>query len=399
MISDRSKWVGGGIILGALLVVAGVSLVSQTSWGRERALTFTLGALGGQVNGDLDVARLDGNLLTGAYLYEITLLGPDGDLFVQADSAYIDYKLPTFFGGDIVIERLVVYDAEVYILKMPGDTIWNYQAIFSDTTTSKGQPRAILIDQGEFHESLVIVRGPWEPLEDGGRAREREIDVALSDTSRLLVERVDSGFVRTMRFEELDAVISRTLISSAERAGNYIQFDDISTNAYVWATPIQIDRGRGEVTLQGDLVKFRAAPVVFSESEAAVWGSVSFAGPEPRYDVHARGNEVALADLQWIYPPFPSEGTVTGDLWFETRPDGMFYEIHDLILRAPGTVVEGDAALIFGDTLRFLDANLNANPLRVETIQQMLPLEVPVEGLRIGSVEIHALDEPADPSG
>lgn len=387
----------GGLVIGILLVVMIVALVSQTGWGRERALGFTLKTLGGQLNGKLIVERLEGNLLTGARLYEITLNDADGDLFLSADSAYLDYQLPTFFGGDIVIERLVVYDPDLYLRKLPGDTAWNYQEIFADTTPSTGNPRATLVDLAEFVDGLVIVRGTWEPEGDlTGTAREVAIEEALSDTSRLLVERVPGGFVRTMRFEELDAVASRILISGDERGGKYLQIDNISTLAYVWATPARIERGRGEVLLRGDLVQFRATPLVLPESQAALWGTVSFTDDAPRYDVHARGEEVALSDLQWIYPPFPSEGTVTGDLWFETRDEGMFYEVHDLTLRAPGTVIEGEASLVFGDTLRFLNADLEAEPLRVETVQQMLPIDIPVEGLRIGAAEIHALDDPGE---
>ena len=44
-LKGRSGWIGAGLVLGVLTVIAGVSLISQTRWGRERALTFTLSAV------------------------------------------------------------------------------------------------------------------------------------------------------------------------------------------------------------------------------------------------------------------------------------------------------------------------------------------------------------------
>ena len=43
-----------------------------------------------------------------------------------------------------------------------------------------------------------------------------------------------------------------------------------------------------------------------------------------------------------------------------------------------------------GDSLLFSDISLRADPLDVNTVQAMLPVEVPVRGLRIGSVEIRS---------
>jgi len=57
-------------------------------------------------------------------------------------------------------------------------------------------------------------------------------------------------------------------------------------------------------------------------------------------------------------------------------------------ITAPGTHITGDFGMIVGDTLRFVDVDLEMDPVRVATIEKMLPEGLPVRGLTLGGVEI-----------
>jgi hypothetical protein len=57
-------------------------------------------------------------------------------------------------------------------------------------------------------------------------------------------------------------------------------------------------------------------------------------------------------------------------------------------ITAPGTHLVGDFGMILGDTLRFVDVDLEADPIRVSTIERMLPDGLPVQGLVLGGVTI-----------
>jgi hypothetical protein len=61
---------------------------------------------------------------------------------------------------------------------------------------------------------------------------------------------------------------------------------------------------------------------------------------------------------------------------------------HDADVRAPGTHVVGSFGMQVGDTLRFMDVDLKAEPVRVSTIERMLPEGLPVRGLTLGGAEI-----------
>lgn len=387
-------WLLGGAGLALLLAVAGVALITRTSWGRERVLAFTLTALGGRLNGQLSVDRLDGDVLTGARLYGIRLTGPDGVPLLRADSALIEYRLPTFLGGDVLIDRLAIFDSRIVLVRMPGDSLWNYQAILQDTTRQPGGApgRATLIQGLRLVSSDITVRLPWEPdpsLTPAARLRERR--AALADTSRLVVDSVAGGLIRTLEFRLGEARASELVVAPDERGGTSLRVDSAAGSALLYTEPalrfVDID---GELALREGVMRYRAPRLVLSDSRLSSEGVVDLTGEEPAYDLAFRSEAIALADLRWLFPTLPEQGGGQGRLWVETRPQGLAVLGRELDFRAPGTRLRGSFGMVFGDTLRFLEADLVADPLDVPTVERLIPAGLPVEGLRIGSVEIRA---------
>src|SRR3954470_4142010 len=129
------SWALGGLLLGAALAFLLGNIVARTRPGHEWVLQQTLRALGGSIKGGkLVVTRVDGNLFEGAKLYGITLKDTQGRAFVLADSAYARYDVRTLLAPKIVIDSLTLYQPRIWVFHMPGDSLWNYQAIFADTT-------------------------------------------------------------------------------------------------------------------------------------------------------------------------------------------------------------------------------------------------------------------------
>jgi hypothetical protein len=385
-------WLVFGAGLGIALAVLVSAILTQTTWGHERVLGFTLRAVGGRLDGTLTVARLDGNLLTGARLYGVALKGPEGEPFVLADSAFVEYNLPTLIGGDVVLERVTLYNPLVHIWRAPGDDFWNYQRIFGDTlapdTTKAG--RAIVINHAGLRGGTVVVELPWEPDEDLPRAQQDSaLAVALSDTGHVMARRVRGGALRTMRFAVDTAALAEVVIAPDKLGGTYVGVPELRADAYVWREPARIRELSGALTLRHDTVAFRADTVRLPESRAALSGAVVL-GDTLRYLVRIAGRQVAFRDLRWLYPHFPESGGGSLDLDIETRPDGTLFLARNLDVHAPGTRVRGDFGMILGDTIRFVETALDADPLRVDTIEAMLPEKLPVRGLRIGAVQIRA---------
>jgi hypothetical protein len=391
-IRRRGRWLGIGTLIAVAVAIVGIVMFTRTDRGREEILTYTLNTVGGQLNGTLTVDRLEGNLLSGARLYDVEIRGLDDEVLIESDSAFIDYRLPTLLGGDIVIKDLVLYHPDIYLRRLPGDSLWNYQQILSDTveTPEDGEDRATLVERLQLINARIRVRTPWEPDDDlSGPARERESRVALADTSRIVVDSVEGGMLRTMYFAVEEAVLSDLLISSDEREGTRLMVESGRALAYIWADPpLRITEVNGQIGIRSGVVRFDAPRVVSGGSAVSTSGIVDLTGDEPRFDLVVEGNRIALRDLQWLYPPLPDRGDLGGRLTLETRPGGLFFMVRDGRLQTPDTRIVGDVGMLMGDTLRFTSVDLHADPLNVGTVQRMLPGSTPIDGLTIGSAVI-----------
>ncbi len=137
-------------------------------------------------------------------------------------------------------------------------------------------------------------------------------------------------------------------------------------------------------------MRFNSPRVVFPASELRAVGEVDLREEEPKYHVVIRGEQIAFADMQWLYPRFPDEGGGALRLRLQTREDGFYFFARDLDLSAPGTRVRGQFGMLLGDTVRFVDPDLVAEPLNLRTVEQLLPTGLPVRGLVIGGAEIQS---------
>lgn len=380
-------WLVGLLVASGL--AAGVILVlSRTSWGHARVLEQTISFAGRQLQGTLAIERVSGNLLTGAQVYNVSLRGLDGEPLLVADSGYVDYNLRTVLGNRTVIDYVVLHNPRLSIRRMPGDSLWNFQQILRDTTAQAPSERTTIISRIAFRNANVSVLAPWEP--DGqlrGAARRRAIREAVSDTVRLMVDSVPGGFVRTSHFRGLDGELADVVLGPEAGGGTYLRVRRFQGLAYVYREPVRIRQARGEVTIREGLTKVRADTVLLPASRLTGYGAVH-PGDTLRYDFVFRADTAAFRDFQWLYPNFPKRGGGRLGLKFETRPDGTLIHVTDARLSAPGTRVRGNFGVLLGDTVRFFDVGLTAQPLDIGTVEGMLPTELPVRGLRIGAVEI-----------
>lgn len=386
-----------GIVLAILLGIGLVTSISQTAWGRDQVLAYTLRTLGGRLNGELTVERLEGNLIGGARMYGIALVGPEGEPLFAADSAYIQYRLATFLGGDVVINRLSAFDADVNIYRMPGDTVWNYQVILQDPTPDpQAEATATLIERLFLFDTNIEVTAPVEgDPRFSEQRRQRDLQEMLADTARYMLQEVPGGYVQTTLVDVEAAELSELYIGGEQRGGTYLQMVDAVANVRLWRDPPLEVRGvTGQLHLDQGVLSFEAPRLVLPNSEGSVVGEVDLTGERPLYDVFIDAPDFALADLEWLYPWLPSdpeagEGSVR--LWVEDREDGLLVVARDLDLRMTQTHITGDFGLItdpVAERIRFVNVDLEADPLRIESVEQLFPADIPVDGLVIGGATV-----------
>lgn len=395
-------WGLGGFALGLLIVLLLLNVVARTERGHEFVLQRTLQALGKNIRGGkLTVAHIQGNLFEGAKVYGLSLVDNEGRPFVVADSAFLDYRVTTLLSPRIHITRATLYDPEVYIFKLPGDTLWNYQAIFADTTPrDPNRPRierATLVDTLRMVNGLVRVQTPWSPDTTlSPRAQRALVAEALSDTSLALVDSVEGGYIRTMNFTRLSGRVTRVRFAPGTATGSRLHVDSLRGTAQVFRDTVRFNQFQAQVALLREHVELDAPVIALPNSLLSMSGVVrtdSFpewfdAREAPMYDLAFRSDSVAFRDLQWLYPRFPPEAKGRLSLRIENRPEGLMFLGRDADVRARGTHIAGDFGMILGDTLRFVEVDLEADPINTATVERMLPEGLPVQGLRLGGVEI-----------
>lgn len=392
-----ARWLLLGMVIALVLGSAFILSVTQTNWGREQVLAFTLGAIGGRLNGDLEVARLEGNVITGARLYEIALRDTTGAPLAIVDSAYIRYRLASFLGGDVVINQLVAYGANIDIFRLPGDTIWNYQSILTDPTPDPnptGTPGATLIARMTLVDSDISVRRPLEADERlTPEEQEAQLQEMLADTARYMIEEVPGGYLQSTLVHADTAEVEELFIGPDERGGTYLEVVDAVADVRLFRDPPLEVRGvQAQLHLQDGMLQYTAPRVVLPNSRGESTGRVDLRGIRPLMDLAITSPQFSLSDVRWLFPWLPEdpdEAVGSVELRVQDRPEGLLALARDLVLEMPGTEVTGTFGVITEpNAMRFVDVDLEAEPLRVEAVEQLLPQDLPVEGLVIGGARI-----------
>jgi hypothetical protein len=369
-----------GIAAGLLVAVFAISLLSRTEWGLERTRRFVVRWLEDRVEGELRVGRITGpGLLAGVRIHDFGIVDPRGRPFLKTDSLELAYDWRTLLAGRIVLNRVVLYAPEIYLERLPGDTLWNYEHVFPP---GDGVPPAdrslIMFTDARVVDGLAVVRMPWEP--DG--------PVAPADTARMILEPVPGGLVRTMRFEALNARLNRVIWESPIEQGRLFDVQSLQTRGFVWTDPFVIRDARGTVTMRDSVVSFDMPEVRLPASEAGVLGQVVVRRGGNDLDIRVDGRRLQFADLHWLYPNLPDEGGGSLVLRIQSQPDGTLWLAENARLQAPGTNLAGSFGVVTGDTLYFTRVDLRASPLDVNLLEQILPGGLPVDGLLIGTIEV-----------
>ncbi len=379
------RWILGGVAVLLVLLAAAALVLTRTDFGVGQAGRLAVGQLRGMVHGDLRVGAVTSEgLLRGVTLRDVAIDDTLGRPFIRVDSARLSYRFRTLVGGDLAFDRLTLYSPEIYIERLPGQDRWNYQMVFPGDTmapdTAAGPPtRLVSIDDITITDATVVVRMPWELT----------APVQPSDTARLILEDVPGGTVRTIRVENLNARVPRVVWESPDQRGHLIQVKDMSGRLYVWETPAEVRGLEGTIALQDSVLTFDLPRVELPGSRLSAVGRMVMGDEGRSYDFHASTDHIAFSDLRWIYPPLPADGGGKLEFRLQTRgPGSTLFLLRNADIRAGDTHLAGSFGILTGDTLRFTDVDLRASPLDIDLLRSIIPGEIPLDGLLIGTIEV-----------
>jgi len=370
-----------GIVTGLLLATLAILVLTRTDWGMERARRFAVEWLADRIDGELHIARISGGgLLGGVVLHDFGITDPRGRPFLSSDSLEVAYDWRTLIRGRIVLNRVLLYGPKVAIEKLPGDTLWNYEMVFPDTTPgpSTSERSLIMFRDARIYDGTATVRMAFEP---GG-------PIEPNDTARVVLETVNGGLVRTMQFEDIDANLDRVIWESPLEKGRMFDVRSVSARGFIWRDPLLLQNARGTLTMRDSVVAFDMAEVALPGSTASMVGRITMGAERNDLDIRIEGRRINFDDFQWAYPGLPDEGGGSVVLRIRTQPDGVLWLAEDANISTPGSRVAGTVGVVTGDTMYFTTVNLRASPLDVQLLEQLIPGGLPIEGLLVGTVEV-----------
>jgi hypothetical protein len=380
----RSARFAASIVIGFAIcgVIAFVLIMSITrsEWGMQRVRGIALGWLKDRVQGEVRIGRISGGgLLHGAILHDVSIVGTNKRKFFSVDSAEISYDWRTLLRGDIRMDHVRLYQPNVHLEELPGDTAWNYQYIFQDTTPGRLTPKErklIMFDDLHVINGSATVLYPLPPV------------TSPADTARLLTERFGRDLGRVMHFDNLQGRVTRALWESPIEPGRMFEIGDVNGLAFVYKQPVKITGARGRLTMRDSVVTLDFPDVRLPSSHGAVMGRVVMNRGRNVFDIQLDLDNFAFRDMDWLYDKLPAQGGGRGRMRIQTLRRGTLFLAENARLATPGTNVAGSFGIVVGDTTYFTKVDLRASPLDINVIKRMMPNGLPIDGLMMGTVEV-----------
>jgi translocation and assembly module TamB len=382
----------------SFLLLLGVVVLTRSDFGRNRVRNFALDALRNSLNGQVEIGRLEGNLLGNFSLHDVRISDSTGRPFLAAERVTADVNTSALLSRRVELSHLTLVRPVIHLSKTP-DEDWNYASIFgsgdgSDTTAGWGS--WVVLRDVRLVDGKLIMQRPWAPDADiTGTRRDSLIRAALAGETRTRVDRAEYGLRQTIDFSSINAYMSTVLVAHADSADMILAVDSLAMVAAPFHPPaLDVRQFAGVIRVGEDTV--RAGDFALHLPDTRTRGSFSYilSSADMYGTLHA--DTVALADIRALYPDLPKDGGGRLKMELALRDTGASeFEFTDVDLRTGGAEIGGKLALVVADSiLSFRDSDITFARLPTALIEQMAPgAEVPVAGTLTGRARLNGAME------
>jgi translocation and assembly module TamB len=369
--------------LGLLIVL------TQTNFGREQVRLYSISRLAAQVNGTVEVARIRGNLLTGATLENVSIADRAGNVFLRAKEISLAYSLRSliskrmFFDDVRLIEPVMLFD------QPPGGE-WNVVRIFPRDTAAtdsiKGFGSWITLTDLTIVDGQVEVRAPWSPADTlPSERRDSVARAALAGRTRLNVVRMNGGYQSIMRFEDVDGRFPRIRLADPDSSDIVVNVAALDMIAYPFHPPAaDVRELTGTLIVSEDSLLFRDITIALPATGIA--GLATYVLDSGDLRAMFSASRLAFNDLRWIEPSLPRRGG--GALKLDaSRVSGVIaFAASDMNLRIDNASLQGRAGAELGDSVLLRDTDVRFSGVTTTLLEEFFPelLEVPESGSLAG---------------
>ena len=372
-------WLARLVVAAVVLGMAAFLFVTRTDRGATVVVEQVLRRL--PIKGEITASRSRSEqLLEGVLLYDVSIRGDDGRLFLVADSARLRYNWRTLVSGDLVFDSLELWQPSFMVTRYAREAEFNVQRLFVSAEKAQDTARAPLnrieFDGVSIHGGEVRVLYPAAP---GTGAPWVTVPPPSGDSA--LVRHTFAG---------VEARLPAVVLQSPDTVGLRVTIDSLAMLAEVLEDPVQVTDVEGRlrfVDTRLDVELLRIA-LAGSEARGTVFVELGTAAAPLHYgfDVHTPGLD--LADLAWVDPRV-GEGRAVGGVKMDARGTERTLTFRALDVASEGSRVRLDGALeVAGGRFRFRALDVRAAPVALALVESWLEKALPVQGSVEGTAEL-----------
>lgn len=126
------SWLSYGVLAVVLLLavsIVGGLLWLRSSWGGDFVRGQIESQLAGLMNGQVQIGRVSGDIISGIVLEDFAMIGEDGIALIDADRIAVSYTLTPFFDRRIALSRVRLENPDIHLVRYP-DGRWNFRTLF-----------------------------------------------------------------------------------------------------------------------------------------------------------------------------------------------------------------------------------------------------------------------------
>jgi translocation and assembly module TamB len=396
-------YVGVGVGVALVLLLGAVLILTRTDWGREHVRSFALERIARAIDGEIEIRRVEGNLLRRIRLIDVAIRDLQGRPFLVADTLEARFALRALLRSRIELADVRIVRAVVVLDEPPGEA-WNYARIFriDPDRVEPGPPGWgdwVALDDVVLEDVRLTVRAEWRPPEGLTPAeQEAALQRALASDTREHVIRVPGGYQNVMDFRELSAHLPRVLVAHPDTAGIPFQVARLSGLVRPFSPPaIRVHDMAGAFRIARDSLFMSDVRAVLPASRLS--GSGVYALESGELLLRVRGEPVAFADMRWALPQLPEQGGGTMRIRLELGSVVNRIVVRDMDATVGDATIAGGFDLTTGDTLRFGETDLRFTRVETGLVERLVNVEFPRRGRLTGRLAMQGLPRALDVDG
>jgi translocation and assembly module TamB len=386
-------WVAIGFAISVTVMFAAFLLLTRTQWGVDRVAHVALDRVERAVDGQLDVVRMEGDVLRRVRLIGVVIRDRQGRPFLDADTIEAGIRFGVLMRQRIELRDVRVVNAHAVLDQPPGEE-WNHARIFASEPRAAKPGRTgwgdrVALADVTLVNSRVTVRTEWRPPAELTPAeRAAEVRRALAGATRDRVVAVPGGYQRVMDFQQLNAHLPRVTVAHPDTAGIPFRVARLSALVRPFAEPpARVDDLAGDFRILRDSLFMNNVRAALPASRIAGQGVYAMDTGDLLLD--ARGDPVAFADVRWLYPPLPAHGGGSLAMTLEMRAMATRIILSDMDVAVGDATVRGRLDMTTGDTLRFGESDLRFANVSTSLVERFVDIDFPRAGDFTGRLALH----------